>query len=320
MLGIYFDKAFLDNFYIAYNPEKNTVEQSVLYKVLTEYPETVWYIETKIDTVEQFESLKQSNPLIALKSAGGFAPIPVESIKEHLFQNTDEKSFLVFSENEKDWFEGAENKGVLCFSFDDYEKKIKNIVENYHYSIDLNDRNFNWTVVNVLPNLNRILINDGYILTDVNNQKIDENLIPLLNRFLIKQNHEYNVEIYANDFRMHTDDGEVVKEKVKERKRLLDSSFANLEVKFKIINNSLKGGYDFHDRWIYTNFQHLYSGRGFNLIPRKNNTATLFYSKTIFDLSAYKIHKNNLKLHKKYFNEINSNSFQTIKFTYYPNP
>lgn len=321
MLDIYIEKAFLDDFYLSYDEETASNAQKTLYKILVEYPEIKWFIDCPMETSEDFEKLKQENPLFALKAVS-FPPQPVESIESGIQMNTSEKSVLVLTKDRQDWNDEAEKQGLLCLSIQDYEKRIEEIIQKYHYKIDLSEDTFEWENLQIFSVLNHVVLNDNYILTDKDQQKIDHNLSPLLKQCITQSDREFLINIYSKDF------GEKnkglpaeVKEAVKERKSKLNRVFANYKVKFKIINNALpNSGIQFHDRVLLTNFQSIDCGVGFNLFSGKNSrikkSNSQIVSETIFDLYTYKRIKNLKKMHRKYFEKISGDSFSTLSFTY----
>src|SRR5699024_3554838 len=101
--------------------------QNVVFKILVEYPETKWFIDYPVETPEQLNVLKLNNPFIALKS-DYFAPFPIEKISLDHIKVSSDKSIMVFSAENKDWFAEAEEKGILCFPLANYKKRIKEII------------------------------------------------------------------------------------------------------------------------------------------------------------------------------------------------
>src|SRR5699024_1518841 len=104
--------------------------------------------------------------------------------------------------------------------------RIKEIINNYHYRIDLGKERFDWSEMNFLPVFNSININDNYILTDKSAQKIDDNFAPLLKKTLNNNKKEVSIKIYTKDFNPLPPRGpEQVKQAVEKRKQKLDRVF-----------------------------------------------------------------------------------------------
>lgn len=308
-MHIYIEKEFLDNFYLDYN-EQNSVKKMV-YSLLTEYPETEWHIDS-----ENLEELKQENEIFAQKAIY-FMPIPVTSIKDSLFRNQDFRQTVVFTQDKKDWFTEAEKNGVLCFDFDSYEDKISKIINNCRYKIDLSEPFSGWNSISADIPFNKIIVNDSYILTNRNNQQMDNNIFPLLKALLQnKENNDVKVEVFTSDFNPPPPrTPQQIREKAEERKEVLENVFANYKVKFKIINNKVGvlGNYDFHDRTICNNFQIIECGKGFNLIPHTSSNSQII-SETIFDKYTYKRLKNHLKMYDEYFSKLET--IETLNFKF----
>src|SRR5690554_6848840 len=166
MLNLYIEKEFLDNFYLVYDEKRASRVQTIVYEMLIDYPESKWFLNCEIDSIEQLEELKKNNPLIGSKAANNFPPNPVKSIMGAVLNQSENETSIVFMSEEQDWFDQAERQGVLCFSFGNYENKISEIIETYHYKIDLSEKDFNWRKIKFISTLNQIKINDNYILVD----------------------------------------------------------------------------------------------------------------------------------------------------------
>ena len=121
-MEVYIEKEFLDNFYIEFEGRKS---QEVLKSILTTYGDRRVFVNYDLD---DFEKLKSENEFFAL-IGNTLPPIPVESIKEQLFNHSTFEQVLVFMNEEPDWFEKARQKGALCFCFNDYEKAIEKIID-----------------------------------------------------------------------------------------------------------------------------------------------------------------------------------------------
>lgn len=318
MLNIFIEKEFLDDFFIVYNPESPTRGQKIIWNLLINYPETKWFIDTKIDSAEDLDVLKRSNPILAHK-ADYFGPMPTESIKDSFFKSLkNNNTCIAFCQKAENWFNEAEEKGGLCFSSNTMEDRINTIIENFHYKIDLSEERFSLDQIKFLRNTNYIIVNDNYILADKTNQKIDKNLSPLLKNIIGDGAGEILLNIFSKDFNpVKPGTPSQISEAVIKKCQKLNRVFANYKVKFKIINNAIGGttNLSYHDRVILTNFQAVDCGAGFNLIPHKPSNSQII-SETIFELYTYKRIKNLRKKHTEYFTKISSENFQTSEFTY----
>lgn len=103
-----------------------------------------------------------------------------DSINEELFNKSKFNQTLVFTATHREWFDDAETKGALCFSYNNYENKIENIKNLCHFKIDLSAHFQSWGVLNPLSiiSFNEIILSDNYILT--HKFLMDKNIIAVL--------------------------------------------------------------------------------------------------------------------------------------------
>ena len=163
-----------------------------------------------------WSELKQENPFFAFIT-DTFPPIPISNFKEH-FQTSRHRQTIILSEKDKDWFNEAEHNGALCFTLENYQEKIERLLEEGTVRIDLFDKFPGWESLkfhNLFP-FNEIVISDGYILSDKSGQKIEDNIIPLLNVLLEKtgKTKPTIVKIITKDLNTKKGDTE---EKIKEK-------------------------------------------------------------------------------------------------------
>lgn len=316
-MELYIEKEFLDNFYHQYETDSVTKGQQILANILTEYAEINWFIDCKIESIEQLEKLKKENPFFASR-ASLHGPITINTVKEHFFEKSNCKQTLIFTQNNENWFLDAENKGALCFSFSNYKDKIENIITRCHFKIDLSKKFVGWSIfsnINILP-FNKIIINDGYILVDKDSQKMCENLFPLL-KDIFNNNYKKNIdlEIFTKDLNSpQPKTPEQNKLEADKRFKKFKCVFSNYNVNLKIISNSLHTNhYDFHDRLIYLNFIIIDSAKGFNLLPHKNSNSQIIFE-TIFEKYTYNRLRSHIKMHEDYFERIKS--LKTVNFKY----
>jgi hypothetical protein len=307
-MELYIEKAFLDNFYKAYNEENLSKGQQALYTILKDYNNIDWFFNYKIANPQEYESLKAENPFFGFRSLYSF-PNEIDSIKTHFFEQSNCKQTLIFTNDEETWFDAAENKGALCFSFAQYENKIETIINICQFKIDLSENFQGWSALSNLSKLpiNQLVINDNYILTDKSNQKIANNLVPILKEILNKRlNIKVKLEIFTK-----TNEKEA-----QIRKNDLSNYFKEFNLDISLIQNDLTSNVNFHDRLIYTNFLIIDSASGFNLIPHKTSNSQLIVE-NIFDKYSYKRRNKHVEMLEAYFAKISNPAiFDTMSFKF----
>ena len=310
-MELFIEKEFLEDFYIDF--EGNPIQQ-IVKNIITNYGDKRVFVNYDIDEFEQFKS---ENVFFALISNTA-VPIPVDDIYEFV-KKSDFYQTLVFTKNENQWFNKIENKGALCFSFSKYEEKIKGIIASLHFKIELSESLGGWDFLKEFReiNFNKIVITDGYILANKTNQKIDQNIIPILKKIIENKDSQVEVSFFTKDLNPISHQPKHIKEKAKKAIRDLNSVFANYKMKFKIFSTGFDSRFsiDFHDRNIATNFSLLDSGKGFNLLPYIESNSQII-SETIFEKYTYKRLNNIFRLQKKYAEQLNE--LETLDFKQYP--
>ena len=318
-MELYVEKEFLDNFCIEFDNESPTQGQKILASIFEEYGEVEWFIDTEIDTPEDFEALELNYYFFA-KRSDYKPPIGVSNLKDELFRKSKFKQTLVFTALKQEWFQEAEAKGALCFSYDTYEKRLSEITNSCHYKIDLSETFSSWGAFDCLQHIpfNEILLNDNYILSDKKQQPMDKNIIGLLKNLLEqKRAQEIKLNIFTKDLNpKQPGTDEQIKEAVEIRYRKLNSGLANFKKKIQLVNNDLqRDHYELHDRVLITNFFSIDSGKGFNLLPGKQSNSQIVVE-TIFDKYTYKRIKNHKKIYNNYLERLGRR--ETVKFSIYP--
>lgn len=309
-MELYIEKEFLEDFYIDF---EGTKIQKVVKNIITNYGDKRVFVNYNIN---EFEQLKTENEFFALISNTA-VPIPVDDIYESV-KKSDFSQTLVFSKNENQWFNEIKNRGALCFSFSNYEEKIKDIIDSLHFKIDLSEPLGGWGFFKQFKKIsfNKIVITDGYVLSDKDNQKKDQNIIKILKELIIENDRHIEVSFFTEDLKPISHQKKHIQEKAKKAIRNLNSVFGNYKNSFEIINRALPLNIDLHDRNLATNFSLLDSGKGFNLFPYSISNSQLI-SETIFEKYTYKRLSNIFQLQKQYIDKLKKYGDST-KFKKYP--
>ncbi|MGK0447355.1 MAG: hypothetical protein ACJA2M_001129 [Polaribacter sp.] len=306
-MELFIEKEFLEDFEIDFdqNPIKEIVKE-----IITSYGDKRVYINYNQNN---FAVLKVEYEFFAL-ICNTTVPLPVESIETSVKKSNCLQT-LVFTKKEESWHKEMERKGAWCFSFDNYEFKIKELIDKLHIKVDLSIPFNNWNALDfsTIP-FNSVQITDGYILKDEKN--IKENLIPLIASFVNLEKEKITIDLLVKEIGFKTATEEKKKEFAKKQHGKLNSKFSKL-INLKIYLLNLISDIDLHDRTVVTNFSILDSGVGFSVVGRKRSNSQMT-SASIFEKYTYN-RLRGLRAHQqKYINKLNSNSFQSLKFYKFP--
>jgi hypothetical protein len=289
-MDLFIEKEFAENFQIEYYPGKETEIQKIVYSIFSEYTGINWFLNASEDFVKENELLfKLSDYNLNYKLDVDF---------DKLFDNEfiPKKQTIVLTEKPRAWFSILKEKGVLCFSFDDYELEIRQFIEKTHFKIDLSDKAnipFKWSSFYFLKEQTSfVIINDPFILRDNDGQKIRNNLILLLKENLNK-NNSYSIFLLTK-----------VDNEIDKKIGQLNSALNGYKVKVFVFNILQEfENLDLHDRVLYTNYTMTDSGKGFNLNTSKPSNSQIV-SVSIFEKHTYKRFNSHIKELEKYIGKL----------------
>ena len=293
-MELYIEKGFVENFQIEFYPEKATEIQNIIFSIFSEYHNLNWYLNTSENYIAENELLfKLSDINLSFKLDVDFNLLFVPEF-------TPKAQTIVFAEKTREWFPLLLEKGVLCFSYDNYQKELKEFIIKTRFKVDLSDEEnipIDWKCFNYLKsNTSFVILSDPYILKD--DEKIKKNLIPLFKENLHKSK-KYEIFIITN---IEKKDEAGINQKLK----YINSQLASFEIKLFVFNiiKSIEN-IVFHDRLLYSNFAITESGKGFNLFSHKPENSQII-SNSIFEKYTFKRFNNHLIELKKYIEKLKS--------------
>lgn len=302
-MDLFVEKGFVENFQIEYDPDKVSAIQESIYSIFSEYTGINWFLDVSEEYILENELLfKLSDNNLSIKFNLDF---------DKYFDNqfVPNKQTLVLTENTKDWFPLLKEKGVLCFSYDNYEKELKDFRKKTHFEIDLSDPEnipVKWRLFSFLENnTNFIIISDPYILKDKTGQRIKDNIVPLLKENLKKDLH-YKIFFIA--------DVDINREDIDTKIGYINSQLANLKAKIYVFNieKSIQE-FHMHDRLLYSNYTITECGTGFNLNLTKPNNSMIL-SASIFKKCTYKRLNSHLKELAHYIKKLEKLEHASLKY------
>ena len=291
-MELYIEKGFVENFQKEFYLEKATEIQKIIYSIFSEYPNLNWYLNASENFIEDNELLfKLSDINLSFKLDVDFNQLFVPEF-------IPKRQTIVLAEETREWFPLLHERGVLCFSYDNYQKELNEFLIKTKFKVDLSDEEnipIDWKCFKYLnSNTNFVILSDPYILND--DEKIKKNLIPLLKENLNKSK-KYEIFII-------TKIDEKYEAGIDRKLKYINSQLANFEVKLFVFNiiKSIEN-IVFHDRILYSNFAITESGKGFNLFSRKPENSQII-SNSIFEKYTFKRFNNHLKELKKYVGKL----------------
>jgi len=306
-MELFIEKEFLEDFEIDFDESPIKV---VLKNIITNYGDKKVFINYN---EHNFEQLKKEYEFFAL-ICNTTVPIPIDNFETSVKKSNCYQT-LVFTKKEESWHKEMESRGAWCFSFENYQVKIKSLMDKIHFKIDLSTTFKNWNAIDFskIP-FNHIQITDGYILKDEKN--INENLVPLIASFIKLGNEKITIDLLVKKVAFIDATEEKKKELAKKQHQKLNSKFSKL-INLKIYLSNLISNIDLHDRTVITNFSILDSGIGFSVVGSKVSNSQL-NSESIFEKYTYDRLRRLKSAQQKYIEKLNSHTFQSLKFYKYP--
>ncbi len=304
-MELYIEKEFLDNFYLEFDESSASSSQKIVATILKEYAEVEWFIDCKTETLEQIETLKAENPFFHARTVYS-SPISVNSVKDYFFEKSKCDQTLIFTQYKGDWFNEAERRGALCFSYENYQQKIENIVQKCHFKIDLSEKFKGWgtslkNIQELMP-LNKIIVNDSYLLDKPEFYK--NNVYPLIK--VISEEKSTTKHFYTDILNKR------VPFKTNIIYNLLKEKYPTSEI--KIIHNNVDN-LNSHDRLLYSNHYIIDCAIGFNFNQQLTSNSQIIIE-TIFEKYTYNRLRNHLRKMDNHFQNLITDKRINA---YYPN-
>lgn len=278
-MNIFVERQFLDFF--RNNCDERKPTHQVFLNFGRQFCDIKWHFDFSISTQQEFSFFKEEYPYFVDLNY-------LDNQKVDFFiNNRIEYPFFIFTKEDKEWFHDAEQKGFFCVSWNNYDTKIESLL-NIDFQIDLSqEEKFSWKWFkrfNHIP-CTQIIVNDNYILTNTYNQKIEQNIISFFNR-LIGEWKNIEIQIFTKKEKMSDE----FEKQMKNHQKLKN-------IPYIIIDNGSK----FHDRYVYSNYFYITCGKGFNLIPHKqeDNNSDIC-TKSILDYYVYRKMSNHIKMLKNH--------------------
>jgi hypothetical protein len=317
-MNLFVEAEFILDFEIIFDENRASVGQNVLFRIFKEYTDLNIYFDDENILINE-ESLIFN--LITDNQPNYFV---VGSFEEYFSLNPNlPNQTIVLTKAPISRKAQIESNCGISLTWDNFEERIKFIFDSLHQEYLLSENEFSsWSLLNtfsLLP-IKKVIIEDPYILSDTYNQKITENLIPLLSNLLEGQTTRSPLYIYTSEILNSYEVKQNIKleKAIKKRYNLLLSRLSKYvnQVVF-IESNVSKKEYYQHDRYLYTLFGLISVGEGFNLFPLTPSNSSVILS-TIFEKGTYKKYKSHLKKLENISSPTLQNDEKNYKFKIYP--
>ncbi|WP_431158135.1 hypothetical protein [Winogradskyella poriferorum] len=259
----------------------------VVVSVLTEYGNLKMYIDCSL---QKLKTLEDTNEIVARRISQFSGLVSLNKPLKELYEDISNfEQVIVFTLDNEPWHSEAQKKGVLCFTYSNYNQKISDIINVCNsIKIDLSKRFQGWNIFGKLKDIpkNYLLLNDNYILKK---NAINRNYVPLVKSILAK-NIEAEVEVCTDFLNDRTLASSI--------NTIFDKFCSQFDDDYKL-NARLVHLYqyrdlNFHDRIVYSNFFMIECPVGFNFDTRKTSNSKITVD-SIFDKFSYNRMNNHLR-------------------------
>lgn len=329
------DKLFLYNLFFITETNDETLQDFLTYL------KRVKYFKLKINYKSLEEAEVESNPIFEYLINEYVPTIYYDTeltnkLKDKDFYENGQSFKLFFIEkSNKECAELSEKFGYEYINSNSVVNKWKlyrndsslKVTKNSDYPLELKLKDWNKLEFFKHP-LNSIIVCDRYILVDKYRQKIDENLIVILEILLSCKNVSENVDVMILSQEILSSNSSSLKDKLVRVHSRIQSKLSKLKKKINLniilfdSNFENYGSYEkIHDRRIYTNYFRMSSGPGFNLFHKNGNTVESFHEtdfevKFIFKYQNYLKTKNELMNINQYLKNIRNRTNRSERENY----
>ena len=287
---------------------------------IAENEEDTFFLEVLFEDVPDMEyniNFSDKDVLIEQSNKGGFNIFFIEQDDRSNGQLESELGYEFISSNtiNEKWGRHYKNRSIV---------KTTSLFPNDNDPDILNS----WKDLKFLsevPN-NSIILIDKYILSDNYNNRLKDNLFPLLESILPnKLNSPLYLTIISKEIlssRYHIPIIERV-ERVYQQIHSFLAKYKHLEVVLTIINNDnsfYPKGMELHDRLIYTNYYYLMSSKGWDIFNKNgrrigNSRVNIEFNFQRFQMKELRGH---FKIIKEYLKELRNSNVNSTVFKHYP--
>jgi hypothetical protein len=272
VMEIYIEKEILEKLNKDFLSDNLSLGQKSLREILTSYSEIKFCTNFSLDNSELLK-YKIENPLFNWITVEALYQ-SFESINDFISKSDFKQSIIIDSKENYKNKDLIESKGGLYFTYDNYSQKIEEIIDYFHKRIDLSEQFVGWQQIlnKTFLKVNEIIINDNYLIKDINN--IKNYILPLVKS--VKKQCILNRIIFITDYLNQSNYQKDTKLEIL-KKELKISNIEIFHNNFMNLNN--------HDRILYTNFLMIDCPIGFNQVDRLSNS--IINIETIFDKFTY---------------------------------